>query len=169
MSRYEPPVPAVYVEARVRIMDRRGADADFLAEVSAIGEMSDAAIDISIGNVAGALVWGYGVRRLGLGRTLPRFLGLNLLVAAVCTLLAVPVLVLLLGGSTGHEQDTLAATVTALTSAAAVGTWAANLLVSVGDKLISGFVALVAVSALPAGLRRLDLPLLAPAGRGPAD
>ena len=55
MSRYEPPVPAVYVEARVRIMDRRGADADFLAEVSAIGEMSDAAIDISIGNVAGAL------------------------------------------------------------------------------------------------------------------
>jgi energy-coupling factor transport system substrate-specific component len=54
--------------------------------------------------------------------------------------------------------------VTALTRTAAVWTWAANLLVSVGDKLISGFVALVAVSALPAGLRRLEVPLLPPPG-----
>lgn len=140
-----------------------GAGVGLVTNVLGVAEGGPASLPFALVNVAGALVWGYGVRRLGLGRTLPRFLGLNLLVAAVCTLLAVPILVLLLGGSTGHEQDTLAATVTALTSEAAVGTWAANLLVSVGDKLISGFVALVAVSALPAGLRRLDLPLLGPA------
>lgn len=144
-----------------------GAGVGLVTNVLGVTEGGPASLPFALVNVAGALVWGYGVRRLGLGRTLPRFLGLNLLVAAVCTLLAVPILMLLLGGSTGHGQDTLAATVTALTSAAAVGTWAANLLVSVGDKLISGFVALVAVSALPAGLRRLDLPLLAPAGPAP--
>lgn len=146
-----------------------GAGVGLVTNVLGVAEGGPASLPFALVNVAGALVWGYGVRRLGLGRTLPRFLGLNLLVATVCTLLAVPILVLLLGGSTGHEQDTLAATVTALTSATAVGTWAANLLVSVGDKLISGFVALVAVSALPAGLRRLDLPLLSPAGPGADD
>lgn len=146
-----------------------GAGVGLVTNVLGVAEGGPASLPFALVNVAGALVWGYGVRRLGLGRTLPRFLGLNLLVATVCTLLAVPILVLLLGGSTGHEQDTLAATVTALTSATAVGTWAANLLVSVGDKLISGFVALVAVSALPAGLRRLDLPLLSPAGPGVDD
>ncbi len=144
-----------------------GAGVGLVTNILGVAEGGPASLPFALVNVAGALVWGYGVRRLGLGRTLPRFLGLNLLVATVCTLLAVPILVLLLGGGTGHEQETLAATVTALTNAAAVGTWAANLLVSVGDKLISGFVALVAVSALPAGLRRLDIPLLPPAGPAP--
>lgn len=114
-------------------------------------------------NITGALVWGYGVRRLGLGRTLPRFLGLNVLVALACSLVAVPVLVLLFGGSTGHGQDAVTDTFLELTGALAVAVGFSNVLISLGDKVISGFVALVACSALPAALReRTPLVLITP-------
>ena len=98
-------------------------------------------------NIAGALVWGYGVRR-GLGRTLPRFLGLNALVALACTLIAVPVL-LALGGSTGHGEDAVTDTLLELTHTLAVAVGFSNVVTSLSDKVISGFVALVVVSALP--------------------
>lgn len=110
-------------------------------------------IPFAIVNVAGALAWGYGVRRFGLGRTLPRFLALNVMVAALCTLLAVPILVGLYGGSAGNGQDTITTTFLALTHQLTVSVGFSNLLVSLADKLFSGFVALVVISTLPAGLR----------------
>lgn len=110
-------------------------------------------IPFALVNVVGALVWGYGVRH-GLGRTLPRFLALNALVAVACSVVAVPVLLALAGGSTGHGEDAVTATLVELSAALTVATGLANLLMSLGDKLISGFVALVVVSALPAALRR---------------
>ncbi|WP_341928069.1 hypothetical protein [Nocardioides psychrotolerans] len=112
-----------------------------------------ASIPFAIVNVAGALAWGYGVRRFGLGRTLPRFLALNVMVAALCTLLAVPILVGLYGGSAGNGQDTITTTFLALTHQLTVSVGFSNLLVSLADKLFSGFVALVVISTLPAGLR----------------
>ncbi|GAA1921394.1 hypothetical protein GCM10009737_23600 [Nocardioides lentus] len=121
-------------------------------------------------NVAGALVWGYGVRRWGLGRTVPRFLALTLLVATVCTAIAAPILLLLFDGSTGHAQTLVAAGVLPDgPSAPAVA--AANLLVSLADKLISGFVALAVLAALPLALarrREVDLPFLSPPRPDPA-
>lgn len=110
-------------------------------------------IPFALVNAVGALVWGYGVRH-GLGRTLPRFLALNALVAVACSVVAVPVLLALAGGSTGHGEDAVTATLVELSAALTVATGLANLLMSLGDKLISGFVALVVVSALPAALRR---------------
>lgn len=98
-------------------------------------------------NVAGALVWGYGVRRFGLGRTLPRFLGLTLLVAATCTALAAPV-ILALGGETHHAGDAIIDQILATTEHLVVSVFAANLLISVVDKLISGFIGLAAAEAL---------------------
>ena len=105
-------------------------------------------------NVVGALVWGYGVRRGRLGRTLPRFLMLNLLAAVACSATAVPILLATAGGQlrAGHDaitllvQDAIGSTATAVALS--------NLLTSSADKLISGFVALVAVSALPASFGR---------------
>lgn len=132
------------------------------ATTNVVGVLSSGAISLpfALVNVAGALVWGYGVRRWRLGRSLPRFLSLNLLVALACTLVAVPILVLAFGGSAGHGQDTLTATFVDLTHVLSVSVGLSNVLTSTADKVISGFVALVAISALPAALRHgLDLAL----------
>ncbi len=127
-------------------------------------------IPFALVNMAGALVWGYGVRRFGMGRTLLRFMGLNVLVAVVCTLVAVPVLVLLYGGGVGHSQDFVTATFVEMTGALEVAVGLSNMVVSLGDKMISGFVALVACSTLPLVLRRRTrLVMVSPDLGGPAD
>lgn len=110
-------------------------------------------------NVAGALVWGYGVRRWGMGRTLPRFFLLNLLTALVCSLVAVPIIVTFMGHDlrVGHDVITQLIEESVDTFLVAVGF--SNSLTSMGDKLVSGFVALVAVTALPWHMRR-GIPLV---------
>lgn len=100
-------------------------------------------------NVAGALVWGYGVRRFAMGRTVPRFFVLNVVVALVCTLVAVPIILFGFGGQTGHGSDSVAATFEEVYHQLALAVLSANLLTSVADKLISGFVALAVADALP--------------------
>lgn len=104
-------------------------------------------------NVVGALVWGYGARRLGLGRTLPRFFLLNVLVALACTAVASVILLVLYGGSIGHAQDTVARTVEDLLGHRAVAVTIGNAVTSVADKVISGFVALTVIASLPARMR----------------
>lgn len=103
-------------------------------------------------NVAGALAWGYGVRRWGLGRTLIRFLGLNALVALLCSLIAVPIL-LVLGDTIHHGLDAITDNLAEFTDRVGVSLGLANLMSSVGDKVLSGFVALVVISTLPLALR----------------
>ena len=103
-------------------------------------------------NVAGALVWGYGVRRYGFGRTLPRFLQLNIVVALTCTLVAVPIL-WAYGWSVGQGQDSVTSSLHDLTLGLGAAAGLSNVLTSVGDKLVTGFVALVAISMLPLGIR----------------
>lgn len=112
-----------------------------------------ASIPFALVNIAGALLWGYGVRRLGLGRTLLRFFALNVGVGVVCSLIAVPILVLFFGGSTGGGQDPITATIAALTDQLTIAVGLSNLLVSQADKIVSGFLALVVISALPLALR----------------
>ncbi|WP_121254790.1 ECF transporter S component [Nocardioides ferulae] len=116
-------------------------------------------------NVLGALVWGYGVHRFRLGLTLARFFLLSVLAAVACSLVAVPILVFLYGGFTsGHGDEHIVATFLELTQQLYLAVSVSNLLVSMADKLISGFVALVAISALPLAMRA-GLPLvLADAG-----
>ncbi len=109
-------------------------------------------------NVAGALLWGYGVRRFGWGRTLPRFFVLNVAVALACSIIAVPILVLVFGGSVGQGQDTITDTFLELGTGLATAVGASNLMTSTADKLLSGFVALVVITALPYRRRR-GLPL----------
>ncbi|WKN48438.1 hypothetical protein [Nocardioides sp. Arc9.136] len=138
----------------------RGAAVGLASNLAGTLSSGEESIPFALVNIAGALVWGYGARRLGLGRTLPRFLGLNAAAALVCTLVAVPILVLLYDGSTGHGEDAVSATFLAATDRLVVAVGAGNVLVSLGDKVISGFVALVAISALPPAVRAgVDLPL----------
>lgn len=131
----------------------RGAAVGGATNLLGVLTSGPASLPFAAVNIAGALVWGYGVRRFGFGRSLARFFSLNLIVALVSTVVAVPILVLLYDGSTGHAQDTIRDTFLALTHAMIVAIGVSNTLVSVGDKLISGFLALVAVSMLPADLR----------------
>ena len=97
-------------------------------------------------SIAAALVWGYGVRGWGLGRTPVRFFALNVLVALVVSVAATPIVVWL-GGGTGHPSDVITA------AFARLGPWGAvfadNVLVSLVDKVLTGYIALAVVQALP--------------------
>ena len=65
-----------------------------------------------------------------------------------CSLVAAPILYLLFGGSTGHGQDDLTASMLALTHQFGLALGLGNLLTSLADKLMSGFVALAGASML---------------------
>ncbi|CAB4733901.1 unannotated protein [freshwater metagenome] len=116
-------------------------------------------IPFAIVNVAGALIWGYGVRRWRMGLTLPRFFALNCLTAIVCTSLAVPI-ILALGGETGNGADDVIAAIQETVQSLWVAVASANILTSLADKTISGFVALLAVDVLPRAVTAPVRPLM---------
>lgn len=143
-----------------------GALVGGLTNLAGMAVSGPASLPFALVNVAGALVWGYGIRRFSCGRTLPRFLALSLLVAVVSTTIAVPILLLLFSGSTDHGQDGIGATILELTGSKVLAVTSSNLVVSVGDKMLSGFLALAALAALPLSLRaRAPMEVLAPADR----
>ena len=125
----------------------RGAAVGLTTNVLAATTSGLVSLPFAAVNVAGALVWGYGVRRWG--RTLHHFFALNLLVAVVCTMMAAPILTFLYDGSVGSGQDTITRTFLDLGNPLVVAVGLSNLLTSTADKLITGFVALVVIAAPP--------------------
>lgn len=132
-------------------------------------------VPFAIVSVAVALVWGYGLRTFGMGRNVVTLLVLNLLVALVAAFVSAPIVYLVFGGATGHASDafTLALEVAGKSLASAV--LVSNLVLNAADKLITGYVGLAIVRALPeeltVGLRLPAMPrlgLLAMAGVGVA-
>jgi len=116
-------------------------------------------LPFAVVNVAGALVWGYGVRNLMMGRTFTLYFILNLIVALVCTLFAVPIYVFVFGGATGHFSDMMTAAFLAAGQNLITSVFSSNIIVSLADKVISGFVALAIIEALPKNLTsKLVLP-----------
>lgn len=110
-------------------------------------------------NVVGALVWGYGVRRFGMGRSLARFFLLNVVVALACTVVSVPIILTFLGHDLHVGRDVITRLIEESISVFPAAVSFSNGLTSMGDKLISGFVALVVVTALPWRMRR-SVPLV---------
>jgi energy-coupling factor transport system substrate-specific component len=106
-------------------------------------------IPFGLVEIVGALMWGYGVRRWRMGRTISRFFLLNVGVALVCSLVAVPIIVVISHGFTGNGADAITfgfmKTVHDIWSAV----FFQNLETSLADKMISGFVALAAAEAIP--------------------
>lgn len=100
----------------------------------------------------GALIWGYGVRRFKFGRTVPRFFLLNVLVAVACSVVAVPVIVWLDHGVTGSGADQITRTIKLAWHSLLASVAAQNIMTSLVDKLISGFIALGVAEAMPASL-----------------
>lgn len=109
-------------------------------------------------NVVGALVWGYAIR-MGFGKTFWSFGLVNVIVAFFCSLTAVPIYVFIFGGATGHFSDIMTAAFIGMGQNLFVSVFSSNILVSLADKIISGFVALAIIEALPANLTsHLKLP-----------
>lgn len=99
----------------------------------------------ALAGIAGALIWGYGVRKFRMGDTFVRFFLLGLIVAAVCSLIAVPILLLRHGGSFGAGQT--GATNTLLGYGLPL-VWAVsivNVITSLIDKLLTSYIALVSL------------------------
>ena len=99
-------------------------------------------------NMVGALVWGYGIR-WKMGKSFGRLLILSMFVGFFVSLTAVPIYVLVFGGATGHFGDMLTATFVAMGQRLWVSVFSSNILVSFTDKIISTFVALAILGALP--------------------
>lgn len=92
-------------------------------------------------------MWGYGVHRYGMGRTIRRFLTLCVLVALACAAVAAPILVLVFDGTTGHGTDLTIQAFQASLDQLAASVLSATLLFSLADKLLSGFLALAVLEA----------------------
>jgi energy-coupling factor transport system substrate-specific component len=101
-------------------------------------------------NVAAALVWGYGIRRLLLGRTVAGFFGLAVVVGVVTGVLATPIVLFVFGGATGHPSDLITATLASfgIERAALVS----SVITSVPDKVIAAYAGLAVTAALPAAV-----------------
>jgi energy-coupling factor transport system substrate-specific component len=122
-------------------------------------------------NVVGALVWGYA-HQWGWMRKQWSFFLVNILVAFFVTLTAVPIYVFIFGGATGHFADLMTAAFVGMGQNLIVSVFSSNILVSLADKIIAGYVALAIIEALPTnltedlklpeaqGLRKIIIPLI---------
>lgn len=107
-------------------------------------------------NIAGALVWGYGVRRFRMGADLGRFVTLDLIVAAVCSAVAVPILLIAFGGYNGHASVGAVLSLQADGLPTLVSLFSTNIVTSIIDKLITGVIVLLAFVLLH---RRFRIPV----------
>jgi energy-coupling factor transport system substrate-specific component len=106
-------------------------------------------IPFALCNVVGALVWGYGIRSFGLGKSLPGLIAVGAICGVAVQAMAAPIITFVFGG---HSSDALVAAI----SAAGLGTLQASFIGglpgSFADKLIATFVGLAILQALPSGL-----------------
>jgi len=103
-------------------------------------------------NFAGAIVWGYAVR-YGWGKDFPRLLILGIVVAVVSSIISVPIIIFIFGGATGVGNDLITAALLASGGAFVSSVFISNIIASLADKIISTFVAVAIVTALPAVLK----------------
>ncbi|RKQ37104.1 ECF transporter S component [Kocuria tytonis] len=109
-------------------------------------------------NTVGALIWGYGVRHFGRGRTLVSYFRLCVLAAVGCTLTAAPVILLLFPGRELTQTGTFGEALGAAGASLVFTVFSANGAYSMVDKLLTGFIALVVLQRVHA-----RVPVLVPA------
>lgn len=143
-----------------------GAGVGLVTNLAGAGISGPASIPFGLVNVVGALAWGYGVRRWRMGATFPRFAALNCLTAVACSLVAVPIVIAL--GGTDHSAETITAQIQHTVESLWLAVASANILTSLADKTISGFIALLAVDVLPRSVTASMRPLMPLAAAPPA-
>lgn len=119
--------------------------------------------------ITGALVWGYGVRKFNMGRDFSRFFLLALTAAVMCSLVAVPILMLQFGGGNGHAGDQIWQRFTDAGVPLVLAVFFSNITTSVMDKLLSSFIALAVFAGLHSkfGIPADHLPLVGRLGAEP--
>ena len=103
-------------------------------------------------NVVGALVWGYGTR-WGFANDKLRFFGLSVASAVFVSLMAAPIVIFVFGGATGHASDVLTAGLLAAGNDMWAAVFSSNIIVSSADKILSSFLALAIIGAVPTNLQ----------------
>lgn len=122
------PWPGVVVAVLTNVLGSSITDSSSLAFISV--------------NVTGALCWGYGMKWVRRKGTLRRYYLLTLQVALACSLVATLVLVFVFQGGTGHASEITRANLDAFGMPLIVTVFESNLLYSLADKLLTGFLAL---------------------------
>lgn len=143
-----------------------GAGVGLSTNLLGVGISGYDSIPFAVVNVAGALVWGYGVRRFRMGTTVPRFFGLSAIAAVCCSMLAVPI-ILALNGETGNGADDVRVIIQDVVNSLWLAVASSNIITSLADKTISGAVALLAVDVLPWTVVASMRPLMPLAGSRP--
>lgn len=105
-------------------------------------------IAFALVNIVGALVWGYGARRFQMCRTMPRYLLLNVLVALSCSLVASALLIFMFNGGTGHASESTTRNLAQMGNPMSFAVLISNVVHSLADKLLTGFVVLGAFGAV---------------------
>lgn len=133
-----------------------GAAVGLLTNLLGLGITGESSAAFGLVNVAGALVWGFGSKAIKSGNIIPKFVFLNIAVAVTCSLIASFLLVVLFGGTTGHGSEVTMNTMLSRTNSLWLAVFNANIMYSLVDKLLTGFVALTLIGALD---RKLNSPL----------
>lgn len=99
-------------------------------------------------NIVGALIWGYGVRRFHLGATISRYMSLSLLAAVGCSLVAAPIVLAVFHGGAGHASEQTVLSLEAMQVPFFMSVLSTNIITSILDKMLTGFIALAAFTLL---------------------
>ena len=103
-------------------------------------------------NDVGALIWGYGTK-WGWANDKLKFFGLSVASAVGVSLMAAPIVIFVFGGATGHASDVLTAGLIAAGGDMWTSVFSSNIIVSSADKILSSFLALAIIGALPTNLQ----------------
>jgi len=129
-----------------------GALTGIITNTAASFVISPTMIPFALCNVVGALVWGYGIRNFGLGRSAGRLVIVGIICGILVQLMASPIVVFVFGGATGHSSDALVAAFAAAGNSLIASSLLAGITGSIADKMIATFVGLAILRALPPAL-----------------
>ncbi|WP_420733261.1 hypothetical protein [Brevibacterium luteolum] len=101
------------------------------------------ALPFVLQSAATALLLGYGVRRFRMTRTLGSYFKLNALVGLSHTVVAVPILLAVFGGGTGHAGDVVFHKLNSLGVPLGLSVGTASIVLALADALLAGFVILL--------------------------
>jgi energy-coupling factor transport system substrate-specific component len=148
-------IPVVYLDtigtfvAAVLLGPWWGAAAGVSYNVVASVTFDPGTAPFAVVSIVVALLWGYGIRTFGLGRSAASFLGLGIVVAVVSAIAASPIVLWLYGGATGSASDAITFLFELVGLDQGPSVFFSNLVSNAADKLIAGSIGLALVRALP--------------------
>lgn len=125
-----------------------GAAIGMATNLIGLGITDESSAAFGLVNVAGALVWGYGARAIRSGNVISKFVALNVTTALTCSVVATALLLFIFGGSTGHGSEITMNSLLAKTNSLVIAVFNSNIMYSLVDKLLTGFLAITLIGAV---------------------